>query len=459
MVSEEEKTERIAQFVGITQSSPEDAQDCLLHTDWDVAQAVDLFLSANDDPEEIEEDAENDDAEDVDIEGDSDAYANPSGLAPSGIAAGIQGFLSGLAGRDDPAAPAAEPQGILSNNQPSGYRLGDGTGSSTPVSGGSSNATPAPAASSSAPAPAPRRGVAGVRTLGDLSRDNAPPKRQDLFTGGEKSALAVQNPNRPGQGGNQGGNPLVNDIIRRAEANPARPRGENDDESEDEEQAGTFHGTGFTLGSDEVQSRPVETNLPTSLPKVSRAITFWQNGFTVEDGPLYRYDDPRNQRYLETLNQGRAPLALLDVQHNQAVDINVTDRSEEAYVEKKPVYGGSGNRLGSPVPGEPIAPASATPPTSTPTPTPAAASSGTSNSSSGAGGSRIQVRLGDGTRLTPSFSPDLTVQALYDFVDEHNTGGRAYVLQTTFPNKELRDKSLTLKDAQVIGAAIVQRYE
>lgn len=82
MVSEEEKTERIAQFVGITQSSPEDAQDCLLHTDWDVAQAVDLFLSANDDPEENEEDAENDDAEDIDVEEDSDAYANPSGLAP-----------------------------------------------------------------------------------------------------------------------------------------------------------------------------------------------------------------------------------------------------------------------------------------------------------------------------------------------------------------------------------------
>ncbi|VBB78703.1 Conserved hypothetical protein [Yarrowia lipolytica] len=455
MVSEEEKTERIAQFVGITQSSPEDAQDCLLHTDWDVAQAVDLFLSANDDPEENEEDAENDDAEDIDVEEDSDAYANPSGLAPSGIAAGIQGFLSGLAGRDDPAAAASEPQGILSNPQPSGYRLGDGTGSSTPVSGASSSTTPAPSAP--APARAPRRGVAGVRTLGDLSRDNAPPKRQDLFTGGEKSALAVQNPNRPGQQGNQGGNPLVNDIIRRAEANPARPRGENDDESEDEEQVGSFHGTGFTLGSDEVQSRPVESALPTSLPKVSRSITFWQNGFTVEDGPLYRYDDPRNQRYLETLNQGRAPLALLDVQHNQAVDINVTDRSEEAYVEKKPVYGGSGNRLGSPVPGEPTPSSSATPPPSAPTP--AATSSGPSNSSSGAGGSRIQIRLGDGTRLTPSFSPDLTVQSLYDFVDEHNPSGREYVLQTTFPNKELRDKSLTLKDAKVIGAAIVQRYE
>ncbi|KAG5366492.1 UBX domain-containing protein 1 [Yarrowia sp. B02] len=446
MVSEEEKTERIAQFVGITQSSPEDAHDCLLHTDWDVPQAVDLFLSSND----VEEEEEDDEAEDV--EDDSDAYANPSGIAPSGIAAGIQGFLSGLAGRDD------QPEPILdtTNQQPSGYRLGDGTGSSTPVGGSGatsasgSGSTPGPGPTPSTSNP-PRRGVAGVRTLGDLSRDNAPPKRQDLFTGGEKSALAVQNPNRPGQG-NQG-NPLVNDIIRRAEANPARPRGD-DDESEDEE-VGSFHGTGFTLGSDEVQSRPVESAVPTSLPKVSRSITFWQNGFTVEDGPLYRYDDPRNQRYLETLNQGRAPLALLDVQHNQAVDINVTDRSEEAYVEKKPVYGGSGNRLGSPVPGD--SPAVSTPAVSTPVASSSA--SGPSNSASGAGGSRIQIRLGDGTRLTPSFSPDLTVQALYDFVDEHNPSGRAYVLQTTFPNKELRDKSLTLKDAQVIGAAIVQRYE
>lgn len=456
MVSEEEQTQRIAQFVGITQSSPEEAQDCLLHTDWDVAQAVDLFLSANDEPEVNDDDAENDDAEDVGIEDDSDAYTNPSGLAPTGIAAGIQGFLSGLAGREDPSAPA-EPQGILSTPQPSGFRLGDGTGSSTPI-GGSSDATPSSSTPAPAPAPAPRRGVAGVRTLGDLSRDNSnPQKRQDLFTGGEKSALAVHNPNRPGQPSQ--GNPLVNDIIRRAEANPSRPRGEGEEESDEEEERHTFHGTGFTLGSDEVQSRPVENDLPSTLPKVSRSITFWQNGFTVEDGPLYRYDDPRNQRYLETLNQGRAPLALLDVQHNQAVDINVTDRSEEAYVEKKPVYGGSGNRLGSPVPGEHSpspSPAPASVPSASSTPAAAPAASG---SASGAGGSRIQIRLGDGTRLTPSFSPDLTVQALYDFVDSHNSSGRAYVLQTTFPNKELRDKSVSLKDAQVIGAALVQRYE
>jgi UBX domain-containing protein 1 len=91
--------------------------------------------------------------------------------------------------------------------------------------------SPAPAASSSASQPAAargqptQRGVAGARTLRDLQSsggghghahddddddDNPDDENQDFFAGGEKSGLAVQNPNQS--------NPRdqINNILKRA---------------------------------------------------------------------------------------------------------------------------------------------------------------------------------------------------------------------------------------------------
>ena len=88
---------------------------------------------------------------------------------------------------------------------------------------------PPPAASSSSqPAPAARQPQRGLRTLGDLQsssgghghshddddddEDYKDDDQHDFFTGGEKSGLAVQNPNQR--------NPRdhINNILRRAQA-------------------------------------------------------------------------------------------------------------------------------------------------------------------------------------------------------------------------------------------------
>lgn len=103
-----------------------------------------------------------------------------------------------------------------SRQQPGGGRtLG---GAYVPPSASSSSSARQPAASRQ-----PQRGVAGLRTLGDLqssggghahadddddSDDDG--AQQDFFAGGEKSGLAVQNPNQT--------NPRdhINSILRRA---------------------------------------------------------------------------------------------------------------------------------------------------------------------------------------------------------------------------------------------------
>jgi UBX domain-containing protein 1 len=112
---------------------------------------------------------------------------------------------------DEPTNPTPNP---AQQQQPGGGRTLDGT-YVPPAAGSSSSSQPA----------APRQPQRGLRTLGDLQSsgggghghshdddddDEQDDENQDFFAGGEKSGLAVQNPNQS--------NPRdhINNILRRA---------------------------------------------------------------------------------------------------------------------------------------------------------------------------------------------------------------------------------------------------
>jgi len=86
---------------------------------------------------------------------------------------------------------------------------------------------------------------------------------------------------------------------------------------------------------------------------VTRSLTFWSDGFSIEDGPLHSYDDPANKDMLEAIKSGRAPPSLFNVRFDQQLEINVAQRTNEPYRAppkvNKPFEGG-GNRLGSAAP-------------------------------------------------------------------------------------------------------------
>lgn len=132
---------------------------------------------------------------------------------------------------------------------------------------------------------------------------------------------------------------------------------------------------------------------------VSRTLTFWQDGFSVEDGPLLKYDDPQNQELLNAIKSGRAPTSLLNVANNQPVEVKVAHRMQEKYVPppKKPMaaFTGAGNRLGSIVSSAPSVPGAFPNQTaqSASTPQPPAVEVDASQPVTS-----IQVRLGDGKR-------------------------------------------------------------
>lgn len=326
-------------------------------------------------------------------------------------------------------------------------------------------------------------------TLADLNQDSPAHSSEEdddnLFTGGGKSGLAVQNPDSASANSAR----LINDIFRHSRGETGRrPEDEDEDEDDggfgdDEDRFGSpfnkppgskksgkarFQGTGITLGSDDVPSRRIDSQDSASsqpagrLPRVNRRLTFWRNGFSVEDGPLYFYDDPANVNHLRAIRAGRAPVSLLNVENGQDVHVHVIRNLDEDYKPPKPkqeAFVGTGVRLGSPVPGEPINSAATTPAASIAPPTTSSSNSSSSIAVPTSGNATVQLRLGDGSTHRLRLQSTGPVQQLYDFVDSLDSNSvRAYVLQTTFPNKELSDRQLTLKEAGVVGAVVVQKW-
>jgi UBX domain-containing protein 1 len=163
------------------------------------------------------------------------------------------------------------------------------------------------------------------------------------------------------------------------------------------------------------------------------------------------------------INQGRAPLELLNVAHNQEVDLQLDNQKESKFVQPKRKYKpfeGQGQRLGSPTPG--VAAASSSVSTS-PAPAPAASSAEASAAPPSLDASQpavaIQIRLGDGTQLRSRFNTTTTVGDLYNFVTASSPAQRAFVLMTTFPSKELVDKEKMLEETELKkGGVVVQKW-
>jgi UBX domain-containing protein 1 len=230
----------------------------------------------------------------------------------------------------------------------------------------------------------------------------------------------------------------------------------------------------MTLGGDDAPSRTIPdpiASVPQAAARVRRELHLWRDGFSVDDGALFRYDDPANARTLEMINTGHAPLHILNVQQGQEVDVEVHAHKDEDFVQPKKKYvpfGGSGQRLGSPTPG-----ASAfTPPpeaqaTASTTPASASASASAAAPSVDVDSSvptvTLRIQLGDGTRMTSRFNTTHTVADVYGFVDRASpaSGQRAYVLATTFPTRELDDKAVVLGDIDNLkrGGNVVQKWK
>lgn len=149
------------------------------------------------------------------------------------------------------------------------------------------------------------------------------------------------------------------------------------------------------------------------------------------------------------------------------MDVQLEEHSEK-YIQPKKKYkpfSGGGQRLGSPTPG--VSSGTAEPaPAAAPTAPSAAAAATTQAAAVDVNDSQptlsLQIRLGDGTRMPARFNTTHTIGDVYSFITASNpqSQNRSWVLMTTFPSKELSDKSQVLGDLSEFkrGGVVVQKW-
>ncbi|KAF2860022.1 SEP-domain-containing protein [Piedraia hortae CBS 480.64] len=290
------------------------------------------------------------------------------------------------------------------------------------------------------------------------SDDESDDKDDEFYAGGGKSGLAVQNPNSGGPTDH------YRSIMSQAQESSSRHQGNEEDQPPPRRTY--FTGRAQTLGGDNTPSRIIDAGPNHTEPaRVERTLHLWVDGISIDDGPLYRFDDPANEDMMKQIQSGRAPLGLLNVQREQEVELILVPHQDEKYTPPKQPYqpfSGQGQRLGSPTPG-PSTRAPAAP--SQPQAQPAAAepSQPSVNIDSNTPVLRIQIRLGDGTRLQSRFNTTHTIGDVYDFINRASmaSNSRNYVLMTTFPPKDFTDKSRKLGDIDELkkgGGSLVQKW-
>jgi len=268
-----------------------------------------------------------------------------------------------------------------------------------------------------------------VRTLKDTKEENDDEKRQAYYAGGQ------------GQNGGGSGQEILDprEFMERAR-NEMGAQGVDEWRAQQPTTSSSFTGAGHTTGGESV------AGAPTPQQPQEHTITFWQNGFTVDDGPLRTREDPASEAFLAAVNRGQMPAELMGPDGMTEGDVHIIDKSGEPYkpppVTLKPFSGegrtmrdesaGSSSEAAMPA----SAPAELTVDESAPTTT-------------------LQVRLSDGSRKIVKANQTHTVLQLHNHIATL-TPGVAFSLGTAFPRKKLTEMGQTLAEAGLLNETIVQ---
>lgn len=191
-----------------------------------------------------------------------------------------------------------------------------------------------------------------IATLASLGQDDQS-DRQAFYAGGsEHSGQQILGSASLKKGDS---NKIISNLFKQA-----RENAEHEEEDEDSSAMPTarpaFVGTGFTLGSTPNDSVSISSSRagpaiarPGAEQDIERILKMWQNGFSIDDGPLRAYNDPANLEFMTCIGRGEIPPELRN--GNAEVRLAMQDHRHEEYVApkvaKKP-FAGEGHRLGAP---------------------------------------------------------------------------------------------------------------
>ncbi|KFK23686.1 hypothetical protein AALP_AAs50902U000400 [Arabis alpina] len=297
-----------------------------------------------------------------------------------------------------------------------------------------------------------RQHVGNIRTFADLNRspadgdDSDSDDAQEYYTGGEKSGMMVQDPKKARD---------VDALFDQARQSAVERPLESSRSA-----SASFTGAARLLSGETVSSSPQQQQQ--DQPQVvMHTITFWRNGFTIDDGPLRTFDDPLNAPFMQSIARSECPRELEPADRKIRVHVDLV-RREENYTEPpkpKNPFQGQGRTLGASGSGssstaaEPQA--SSLPMNITaPTPTRGLVVDPAAPTTS------VQLRLADGTRLVSRFNNHHTIRDIRGFIDASRPGGsKEYQLLTVgFPPKQLTELDQTIDQAGIANSVVIQKF-
>lgn len=195
---------------------------------------------------------------------------------------------------------------------------------------------------------------------------------------------------------------------------------------------------------------------PTEKNKqVDVSIKLWKNGFTVNDD-FRSYSDGASQQFLNSIKKGELPSELQRVFDKEEVDVKVEDKKNEVCLSTKPVFrpfSGQGHRLGS-----------ATPKIVSKTKTLEVKNKNVASAvplNHLEPITNVQIWLASGKRIVQTFNVSHRVSHIKDFIEKYQGSQRGppFSLATALPSLRLLDEALTLAEAHLQNAVVIQRLQ
>uniref|UniRef100_A0A914H2Q5 P97 cofactor p47 n=1 Tax=Globodera rostochiensis TaxID=31243 RepID=A0A914H2Q5_GLORO len=297
--------------------------------------------------------------------------------------------------------------------------------------------------------------------------ENSDDGRQGFFVGGsDRSGQEVLGPNR-----NNVAEKFF-DAIQQAGAEKLTHEQNEALNAQGQNSGGGSGGSAaFRLGGHGVESEKVGGTSTTTestrqqAPPVVVRLVLWTNGFSVNDGPLRQFQDPQNREFLQAVMTKRIPPEL--IVPGREIDLRIEKKSTEYEPPKIKPFSGKGNQLGSVAPN--VENSSDVVYVDAPPKLSAEESAKLVEQAQAElkvddnlPTTRIQIRIPDTARpIVVRLNQIQTVGQLRIFIvsAEPSLAYRPFRLMTSYPTQPIEDEGLSVKDAGLLNATVLVKFE
>ncbi|XP_074659934.1 NSFL1 cofactor p47-like [Tubulanus polymorphus] len=309
--------------------------------------------------------------------------------------------------------------------------------------------------------PQATRNTNRVTTFSSFQRNDQPAEGEEegqmFYAGGsEHSGQAIVGPPRKKKQGSTADD-LIQNMFKSAREHGAEDVGMDEAIGQKKRNKPTFKGAGYRLGETPDDSEKVSSGPVDEPQEIDVTITFWKDGFSVDDGPVRDFMDEANKPFLDSIARGEIPMELVRRAKGGEVNVNMVDKRTDEFTKPKKntrAFTGEGRMLGSPCPAVAV-----TNTTSDKLKQNQDSAQSEISVDASQPTTQIQIRLSDGSRLVAKFNHTHSVGDIRRYIctARPEFASMSFVLMTAYPKNELTDNSVKINEANLLNAVIIQQ--